>query len=229
MHKLLLTLFLIITSIIVFGQEETDSTYFDEEYSKDTTATFHFGFTVGGVFQGLLYSENKSNFDNDSVKLTGTTPQTGFCVGVILDKDFGEKLWLRTGVLLNISKLNLQYEYKDKENYTFSYSTLEIPIWLQYAFKNKRKGLSWGAGVKGTIDISKKSDRALRTFKLNKYELMLGTGPAMRWELPSHSMINAQLAFNIGLLNIFDKADNIHSRAVDSGQRWQIQLLLSLN
>ena len=231
MSKSFLLIVLIIISFRGFAQIEDDSTYVDDYYSKDTNSTTHFGLSIGMVMQGLLYTPNITDCINDTISIIGTNAKIGYNIGIILDKDLSEKLWLRTGIQVNISKLNMRYSIRDEVyDYSFTYSTLELPIWLNRLFNSNSEGMSWGLGLSPSIDISKESDRILRDFSLNRFELLLGTGPSWRWQLPSGSYVNTHMVFNIGLFSIFDSdASNPYNNSVNSGRRYQLQFLISLN
>ncbi len=217
---------LLIIPLISFAQNsniENDSLY-DDDY-VDTVSTLHIGFTGGGVVQGLFYKENNSN--NDSINIIGSSPNTGFSLGLYLDKEINKKLWFRSGVFISISKLNLEYKYKAKQNnYTFNYSTLEIPFWLQYAFKSKKKGLSWGAGAKASMDISRSEDIDNRLFKLKSFDLSIGTGPNYRINLVTANKIDLSLTLNFGILNLMDSSSSIYNQSIEAAFRWQLQFLI---
>ena len=231
MPKSLVIFVFIFINIGLFAQQNTDTTYVDDYYTKDTNATSHFGLSIGSVVQGLLYSSKNSDCIGDSVSIIGSKPSYGFNIGIVFDKDITQKLWIHTGLLINISKLNANHSIKGADmEYSFSYSTLELPLWVQRAFKNKRQGLSWGAGITPSFDISKMSDKTLRHYTLKQYELLMGTGVSYRWHLPSGSYFNANLVFNIGMFNIFDTSVNSpYNNGVESGQRYQILFLISIN
>ena len=231
MSKSFLLIVLIILSLGSFAQQENDSLYYDDYYTKDTNSTTHFGLSVGMVIQALIYSTNNTNCICDSISAIGSKPNIGYNIGIVFDKDISKKMWIHTGFQINISKLNLLYSKSGNEvDYSFSYSTLEFPLWLNRSFNNKSEGMAWGGGLSPSIDISKKSDRTLRDFTLNRFELLLGTGPSWRWQLPSGSFVSTNLVFNIGLFNIFDTdAKSVYNNVVKSGRRYQIQFFISLN
>ena len=223
--------FLLLIFLTSMAQDYSDSTYYEDDYTKDSNSTFHFGLSIGVVAQGLIYKENISNCTCDSLNINGASINSGYNIGIVFDKDITENLWFHSGIQINISKLNINYKNKLKTiDYTFSYSTLQVPLWGQYAFKNKRRGLSWGGGITPSIDISKQSDRELRDFTLNRFELLAGTGPSMRWVLPSGSFLNTSLVFNIGTYNIFkNSSTSIYNETMESGLRYSIILIFSLN
>ena len=231
MSKSFLLIVLIILSLGSFAQQDNDSLYYDDYYTKDTNSTTHFGLSVGLVMQGLIYSSNNTDCIGDSISAIGSKPNIGYNIGIVFDKDLSKKLWIHTGFQINISKLNLRYTINgDEVDYDFTYSTVEFPLWLNRSFNNKSEGMAWGGGLSPSFDISKKSDQTLRNFTLNKFEILLGTGPSWRWRLPSGSFLNANVVFNIGLFNIFESnANSAYNNAVKSGRRYQLQFLVSLN
>ncbi len=232
MSKSFLLIVLIILSLGSFAQQESDSLYYDDYYTKDTNSTTHFGLSVGLVMQGLIYSTNNTDCIGDSISVIGSKPNIGYNIGIVFDKDLSKRLWIHTGFQINISKLNLRYAINGNEvDYDFTYSTVEFPLWLNRSFNNKSEGMAWGGGLSPSFDISKESDQTLRNFTLNRFELLLGTGPSWRWRLSSGSFLNANVVFNIGLFNIFDSnnANSAYNNAVKSGRRYQLQFLISLN
>lgn len=209
---------------------EEDSAYFEDDFIKDTTSTTHIGFVIGGISQGVYYKVNTNISEADSLSFDKGKPNVGFMLGLIYDKDLSDRLWLRSGLFVSVSKLNITYDYQNSHhNYYFNHSTLEVPFWLNYAFSDLRKGLSWGAGLKGSLDISKKEDKNDRVFKLNAAELLIGTGPGMRWQLGSGNLINASLGFNVSVFNLFTDNSNNYNQSIDSGRRWQVQLIFGIN
>lgn len=229
MTKVLIIFILSLLCLRVFAQEE-DSTYYEDDFIKDTTSTFHIGFSLGVIAQAMFYTGNENSIYGDSISFSRSIPNGGFSIGVMVERDFSSKIWLRTGLNINISKMNISYVYKENLiNYNYNYSTLEIPLWLQYAFKTKQRGLSWGAEVKPSFDISHAVDYNNRLFEIRKTTLLLGSGPSMRWQLPSGNWLNFSLGFNIGILNVFKDVDNIYNNSIKSGRPWQIQMLISLD
>lgn len=226
MTKALIIFILSLLSLTSIAQEE-DSTFYEDDFIKDTTSTIHIGFTFGGLSQAVIY--NASN-NVDSLSISNSKPSLGFTFGIIVERDFSDKLWLRTGVNINISTMNISYKYNSiSSNYYFNLSTLEVPIWFQYAFKTKQRGLSWGAGIKPNLDISRTIDYNNRLFEIKKATVLVGTGPNTRWQLNSGRWINLSLTFNIGLFNVFKTADNIYNNSIKSGRPWQFQMLISLD
>ncbi len=224
---LIISLFFIFSNL---SSQDIDSSYIDDDFIKDTTAIWHIGFSVGGIAQSLLYSANNEALVADSISISAGKPNTGFAFGLIVERDFSDKLWLRTGLNINISKMNINYIYKEKPiDYNFNYSTLELPLWLQYAFKTKQRGWSWGAGIKPSLDITHAVDYNNRLFDIRKTTILVGTGPSRRWQLNSGRWVNISLAINIGIFNIFKETNNIYNNSISGGRPWQLQMLLSLN
>lgn len=232
-HKILGVICFLCISFVAYSQEdyEEDSTYYEDDFSRDTTSTKHMGFFIGLTSQALLITpSNPEENKDDSISFNSSSPEVGFVLGLVFDKDLGDRFWLRTGTIISISKLNINHEHKEvTEDYTFNYSTLEIPIWGQYAFKHRRKGLSWGAGFTPSIDISKRVEVNTRLYELSRMDLLFGTGPGFAWDLPTGSIVNLALVFNVGLTNLFTDSDNGYNRSIDQGRRYQIQLLLGIN
>ena len=230
MHKIVFGFLLLLITFGLNAQSEEDSAYY-EDYTKDTNSVFHFGFIMGGSAHGLLYSDDNDLAKTDTFNILNSKVQFGLSIGIIIEKDFSEKLWLRSGVHINLSKLNLDYMYRNEHiNYTFNYSSLEFPIWLQYSFKNKRRGLSWGGGFTSSVDITRKSDKKVRDISFNSFDLLVGTGPSWRWMLPSGSYLNTSLVLNIGVLNFIDESsEKVINQYIVSTHRWQLQLFISLN
>lgn len=210
--------------------QDVDSTYIEDDFIKDTTSIWHIGFSLGGMAQGMLFTSDNESFTRDSISSNSSKPNSGFAFGLIVERDFSSKLWLRTGLNINISKMNISYIYKENSfNYNYNYSSMELPLWLQYAFKTKQRGFSWGAGIKPSLDISHAVDYNNRLFEIKKATLLIGTGPSMRWQLPSGNWVNLSLGLNIGLLNVFKDVNNIYNNSIQSGRPWQVQMLISLN
>ncbi len=230
MFKSLLILVLFIPLFNLSAQEDYDTTYVDD-FSIDTNKVIHTGLGIGTFMQGITYADLNSNYSYDSLSITGTKPQKGISVGILIERDLGERLWLHSGIYINISTLNISYSQDDViNNYSFNYSSLEIPLWLQYSFKNKRRGLSWGGGISPCFDITKVKEKDLRHFQLNNIDLLIGTGPNLRWMLPTGAYINIGLRINFGLINIMDKtSSSIYNQKIDYAHRWQTTLLVSIN
>jgi len=207
-----------------------DDSMFYEDYYVDTTATIHIGFSGGGVVQGLFYKENTAYQFNDSIIFQGSKPNAGFSLGLYLDKDINEQLWLRTGLFVSVSKLNISYDYqKQNIKYNFNHSTLEFPIWVQYAIRNKEKGLSWGLGLKASIDISRSEDVDVRLFELNSFDMAIGTGPNYRFELISGNKVDLSMSFNVGIINLITDNKSVYNQSVMFAHRWQLVFLLGFN
>ncbi len=225
----IIIIFLFLSSL-VFSQIQSDTSWVEDDFVKDTTANWHIGFTIGLSTQLLSYASNASSGVGDSILLKSSYPAAGVVVGIVVDHDYSDKLWLRTGLLFNIAKLNVNYNYNNEDHsYFFNYSSMEIPLWLQYAFKRKNRGLSWGSGVKLTMDVSRLEDVDNRLFKLRKLNLMLGTGPSFRWHIKSGYWVNLYMALNMNVNNFFVNGNDIYNQSVKSGRLWQLQLLLALN
>ncbi len=231
MRKSLIIISILIFPIIAFSQydDDEDSSYYKNDYVKDTTSTFHIGFAGGANIQSLFYSKNENSQYSDSIIYTSSTPQIGYTFGIVIEKDLSDKWWFKSGVYVSVSKLNLNYDYNGQTNYTFNHSTLEIPLWYQYAFKDIRKGGSWGMGIKGSFDISRSEDRDRRIYEMHRAELLLGTGPTMRWQMGSGKFINLSLGINVSVFNLFDNNNNIYNQTMNWGRRWQLQVLLALD
>ena len=227
-YFILLVLFLKVFSLS--AQEDYDTTYV-EDLSLDTNKLRHMGLGVGTFMHGLVFTNLNINNTNDSINIISTEPQKGVCVGIIIERDLGERLWFHSGIYVNISTLNINYSKNNiVNNYKFNYSNLEIPLWLQYSFKNKRRGLSWGGGISPSIDITRVQDKDLRNFKLKTMDLLIGTGPNLRWMLPTGAYLNIGLRINFGLINIINKnSSSIYNQEIDSSHRWQTTLLVSIN
>ncbi len=230
MSKSLLILVLFFNLLNLSAQEDYDSTYIDD-FKLDTNKTRHIGLEIGTFMQGIVYTDLNTNNANDSLSILSSEPQQGFCVGIIIERDLGERLWLHSGININISSVSIKYSLNDNDvDYNFNYSTLEIPLWLQYSFKNKRRGLSWGGGISPCIDITKVKEKELRNFHLKNMDLLIGTGPNLRWMLPTGAYINIGLRVNYGLINIIDKSSTtIYNQKIDYAHRWQTTLLVSIN
>lgn len=208
---------------------EEDSMLY-EDYYVDTTKSIHIGIEVGGNVQSLFYSINSDYEHSDSILFNGSTPSIGYTIGLSFAKDISDKLWLKSGIYISISKLNIKYDYQNSNNnYSFNHSTLEVPFYLQYSFKNRREGLSWGTGFKASIDITRDEDIEARLFKLNTFDLLLGTGPNYRWKLISGNSVDLSIMLNVGLINIIGENSSIYNQSLNAGHRWQLLFLLGFN
>lgn len=231
MRKSLIIISFLVLPFLAFSQndDDEDSSYYDYDYVKDTTSTFHIGFAGGANIQSLFYSKNEGNLYSDSISYSSSTPQIGYTFGIIIENDFSDKWWFKSGVYVSISKLNLNYSYRNQTNYTFNHSTLEVPLWFQYAFKDIRKGASWGMGIKGSFDITRSEDRDRRLYEMHRAELLLGTGPTMRWQMGSGKFINLSLGINASVFNLFAENNSAYNQTMNWGRRWQLQILLALD
>ncbi len=227
MAKIIMYILFSFLSVTILAQDIDSNDYIDD-FVKDTTSTLHIGFSIGGFSQTMLYNANKQN--NDSISPSPGNPNIGITIGLLVEKDLTQKLWFKTGLNINISKININYKYKGiNNNYNFNYPSIEVPIWLQYAFKTKQRGWSWGAGIKPSLDISHAVDFNNRLFEIKKTNLLIGTGPTKRWQLNSGHWVNLSFAFDIGLLNVFKNVDNIYNNSIATGRPWHFQVLLSID
>jgi hypothetical protein len=211
-------------------QKDEDSTYYEDDFVKDTLSTAHIGFVAGGNIQSLFYTVDKQSTVVDSLQYGNNSPKMAFTFGLVFDKEINDKWTYRTGLWISISQLNMQYIYRNVAvDYSFNYALLEIPLEVQYAFKSNKKGLFWTAGVKASFDITRGDDLLLRNYDMKKFNLLLGTGPGFRWQLSSGNRVSTATSFNLGIINLLTDDSQLYNQSLNSMHLWQIQLLLGIN
>lgn len=207
-----------------------DSVIFEiDDLHKDSLSATHLGFGAGFLMQTLWVNANPSF--GDSIQFSTSSPQTGYCLGLVWNGDLSDKMWIKSGLILSISKFNINYDYRLKpHSYYFNYSTLSIPFWIERATQSKRKGFNYGAGFHSVLDISKIEDFDNRIFKMQRLSMDLGIGMGYRWELSTGKRVNLALNYHFGLLNLLDqKQDSFYNQSLKSIFNNQLQLFLSVN
>ncbi|RLD65239.1 MAG: hypothetical protein DRI84_07195 [Bacteroidetes bacterium] len=210
--------------------EENDTSFFVPAFERDTNARVHVGAIVGLHLQGINYKVNQDPIFTDSISNWSSNNNIGFSFGIIVDTRLTAHLSLESGLHIMISKLQLNYRYKDKDyEPVTNYSTLQVPAWINYAPKIQNNRFHYGAGAIFTTDISRRDEKYNRNILLNEVNLLVGIGFGYRMRLPSLSNLNFDLQLHYGLLNLVADDENYYNQAVDNINIWDISLYISMD
>jgi hypothetical protein len=210
--------------------DETDSSEYIPAFERDTTARVHAGAALGLHYRGITFSANPDPVFSDSIGNWSSSPQAGFSFGIVVDTRLSKHLNFVTGMNIMISKLQMSYTQSgvDFDQYT-NYSTLQLPLWLNYSFSTRPDHFYLGFGGILTTDISRSDEKINRTIIFNNIGFLVGGGLGYRKRLPTYFNLNFDLQLHYSLLNLVADEANFYNEAMDIIKIWELSFYISID
>jgi hypothetical protein len=210
--------------------EETDTSEYIPAFERDTNARVHAGAIAGLHYRGITFKANSDPLYSDSIGNWSSTPQIGFSFGIVVDTRLTDRLNFVTGVNIMISKLQLGFSFNgsDYDQYT-NYSTLQLPLWLNYSFSTKPDHFYFGLGGILTTDVSRSDEKINRTITFNNVGFLVGGGVGYRKRLPTYFNLNFDLQVHYSLLNLVADDPNFYNEAMDIIKIWEVSFYISID
>jgi hypothetical protein len=225
--RLFLLLNFLLFSIVLFSQEDEDSTFLVQDFElKDTLQKTHFGFEVG-----LSHNLYNLRTNSDSVILRRNNNNFGFNVGFNAERKINNFFSLQSGMRVNISSILFKIQSDSlNENLKTPYSNLEIPFNLVIHPHPNKFPIRYLAGTIFTADITKKDDKELRLLELKPNNIFIDFGIEYTYKNSSGTRFNTSLIYKYGLFNLIkNKKDNFISKQIEDIHFHSIALIFSIN
>ena len=207
---------------------ESDTSEYIPAFERDTNSRVHAGAIMGLHYRGLLYKENPAL--SDSIGNWSNTPHIGFSFGIVVDTRINQRLDFVSGFNIMISKLQMNYTFRGKdESFITSYSTLQLPLWLNYGLRKTPNRMYIGFGTILTTDISRRDEKLNRTITFNNFNMLIGAGIGYRKRLPTYFNLNFELQAHFSLINLIQNKDNFYNQVLNNMNIWEVSFYISLD
>jgi len=210
--------------------DESDTSEYIPAFERDTSSRVHAG-AIGGLhYRGVVFKANSNPQYSDSVGNWNNDPQIGFSFGIIVNTRLNDHLDFVSGLNFMVSKLQMSFTRNGENIDQFTnYSTLQIPLWLNYAPKKKANRLYFGLGTILTTDVSRRDEKLNRTILFNGFNMLVGSGVGFRKRLPTYFNLNFELQVHYSLLNLVADEPNYYNQAMETLKIWDISFYISID
>ncbi|MCK5857355.1 MAG: PorT family protein [Bacteroidales bacterium] len=210
--------------------EELDTNYYSPMLERDTLRSTHVGMKVGGIVQGVKYKANASKEYTDSIGSWSSQNRLGFMFALILEIKLNPHWNMETGMSIVSSKIGIKAHHElETVDGTSNYSTLQIPVWINYSPKVAANRMYFGVGANFAVEISKRDERYNRLIRYNGTNMLVGVGMGYRFQLPSKANLDVGVQLHYGLLNMVDDVDNYYNDAMTSMNNWDVTFYIAIN
>ena len=207
---------------------ESDSSEYIPAFERDTNSRVHAGAIIGLHYRGLFYNENPAL--SDSIGNWSNTPHMGFSFGIAVNTRINQRLDFVSGFNIMISKLQMDYTFRRKdESFVTSYSTLQLPLWLNYGLQKIPNRMYAGFGAILTTDISRRDEKINRTITFNNFNMLIGAGIGYRKRLPTYFNLNFELQAHFSLINLIQDKDKFYNQVLDNMNIWEMSFYISMD